>query len=679
MARFRPVLLLAILLALVACDGGGDPVGNGTDGGGFHPSSDASLSGTRRFTRIEIPPGVTVTATGDLVLDVEGEVVVNGRLVGDCVAITVRGGGPVTLRGEIANPCRSGPPPDPPDLLVVGTGGLQVTGARLTSSGDIEIKNDPSLSVTAFAGLPAGAPEGARPLVPAQAADCSVRDLVVRGEPARAAAGTAGGETGGAGADGATLTLACRGRLELAGTSLVAQAGGNGGAAANEAPTPARATAGAGGVGGDVRIFATGDIALVGFNQLRAGHGGDAGSAEAIGIGGASGDQAASATATGGAAGDGGTTALTARGAIRVDLPLDLVAGSGGDGGSASARAADGLAAGEAAAAQPAGDATARGGAGGDAGASDLAADGGVTGGDNVFHAMAEGGNGGDAAAAGGRGGDGGVAFPDGAPGGRMEALGGDGGDTDGPTGGDPGDGGLAGFQGGRGGDGAAACPIPGLDLPVAAAAGAGGQGGDASGRDGAGGQGPGDDSGEPGGVAVIDVGNGGDGGDGAPPGPGGLPGTDGIEALGVRSDLGFNFLPGVPGGSCPPAIAFSQSTRVSLAPGGDPARQDPQIFDIGAGATNPNQQPTGSVPIQLFVIIVGEQISVEGPEPWVDVAGTLEPDNTFVATGTGTIRGIADSQAEFRGLFVNGRVSGTYVLTPAGSPPVVYQINPVF
>lgn len=680
----RPCLLFisaaaALFSVLTACGGKGDsgPTGTGDDGA-FRPTTDTSLSGSHRFTRIVIPPGVTVTAAGDLVLDSASAVVIDGQLSGDCVAITIRADSVASIGGAISNACRGELPPDAPDLLIVGRG-VRTAGARVASSGNIQITNDPSLSAGAFS---LGSQRASGGLQPAQGtSDCLLQDTIVLVEPGRALDGAAGAETAGAGSGGASVTVACQGRLELLRTSISSQSGGHGGSSAVETAPLARAAGGAGGSGGDVAVLSTGELAFGSFNALRAGDGGFGGGAQATGPPTTSG---AGAVATGGNGGEGGRPIVRARGSIVLQGALALHAGAGGRGGHATARGSDGRPANDSPA-QAGGPAAATGGNGGEAPAIVLTADGSLTGVENITVTSGRGGNGGDASARSGNGGDGGVSFPEGAAGGAIEARGGDGGDaraTD-PNGqpvGAPGDGGEALLRGGVGGSGASACPIAGLDTPVPVAAGKGGEGGAASGGDGAGGQGPGGGTGRAGGVRLTEAANGGQGGNGSPPAAGGDPGDNAVQAIGSLS-TSASAQRGASGNACPFSVAFSQRTRVSLAPNGDPAGQDPQIFNVTAasGPPNPNQQPTGGVEIDLFIILVGNHVTIEGPAPWVRVEGTLEPDGSFLAEGTGTIRGVPDSPAVLSGLFIEVRVAGTYTMTPAGSPSVVYQIIRVF
>jgi hypothetical protein len=652
-------------MALGACDDGGPTDGDGADGDVFRPTGDTSLSGAQSFSRVEIPAGVTVNVTGDLVLQAARDVTITGRLLGDCVGIEIRAAGAVTVAGEIRNACSDRGGEGAPAIRVRAQGALLLAGANLTSSGPVNVAQGASLMVS-------HAPSGG--LATAQEVECTVRDIIIRPEPETASAG----ESGMPGAAGADVVISCGGRIELAGVSIVAQGGGAGGSVESSVTQEARAEAGAGGEGGSVSFLATGEVDATGLVVLQSGPGGDGGDAIAAGLAGP--NRAAAAIATGGGGGAPGRVLI--RSATRLRLAqqaVHLVTAAAGDGGDATALASDGFPA-DGQPPQAGGDASAIAGDGGDVPDRPVLEVPAMEGPPRVFVRTGDAGDGGDALADAGAGGSGGPMFPSGGAGGRIEARGGDGGSAlardveDRPIGGG-GNGGLAVFQGGEGGRGASACPIPGFEEQAAQTAGVGGSGGDALGGDGTGGEGP--TPGETGAVLVQTAANGGLGGDGGPPGAGGAPGKDEIQAAGERVVVEPSFEVGGPGRPCPPVVGFTMGARIVVAESGDPAGHDPQIFNAGRiEPPLPGGSPGGGKTIQLVVALIGgDRILVHGLAPWVTVEGLIDPNGTFTATGSGTIKGVPGSNAEFRGFFVPGSLNGFYTMTPRGEPPITYQV----
>lgn len=224
--------------------------------------------------------------------------------------------------------------------------------------------------------------------------------------------------------------------------------------------------------------------------------------------------------------------------------------GRGGDGGDATAVAADGADAGTEAA-QAGGTATATAGGGGNTPLAQLRAQGDVEGTQFLTMTGGDAGHGGVATASAGDGGSGNEQHPDGAKGGDLSAVAGDGGiagamNLQGMPVGTGGDGGSAVFKKGAGGTGWDGCSVS-PEQP----GGAGGQGGAGSGQSGL--RGVGKSNGATGDV-TVDAGTG-DGGDGEDPGMGGDPGADNIAdpALfgGTRTDGGPNFQAGQDGEHC--------------------------------------------------------------------------------------------------------------------------------
>ena len=109
------------------------------------PSADFQIQGAHSFGSVDIPTGVTVTLTGDLVLVAEDSVHVAGRIIGDCVDLDVTAGAELVVAGgTVDTGCGVLPEDDAPRLRLVGEGGFSLVGASVTSSGEILITDDPA-------------------------------------------------------------------------------------------------------------------------------------------------------------------------------------------------------------------------------------------------------------------------------------------------------------------------------------------------------------------------------------------------------------------------------------------------------------------------------------------------------------------------------------------------------
>lgn len=64
-----------------------------------------------------------------------------------------------------------------------------------------------------------------------------------------------------------------------------------------------------------------------------------------------------------------------------------------------------------------------------------------------------------------------------------------------------------------------------------------------------------------------------------------------------------------------------------------------------------------------MAIAVHHSDISFEGPEPWVNVSGTLEDDGSFSAAGQGTVAGYEDIAVTFEGTLIYDSVRGDYVL----------------
>ncbi len=551
----------------------------------FQPTSDTNLSGTQSYDEVMIPAGVTVTVTDDLTMDVTGAVSIEGTLSGECVGITINGQAAVTINGTITNACTQGQA-ETPDLTIIGDGDLTMDGGTVETSGNVTIKNDPTLTEADFpeegqalSGLTAAA-------VGSQGGTCSVSNYIFLPDPVQAKSG-ADGQHGENGEDGKTWILLCRGNAILAGgVRVFGQDGGDGGRGDHESNTEADASGGLAGNGGKLRLLATGTWQFTGSgNELIGGNGGIGGAAFAEGKQNPDIDPAAPAAAVGGGGGLSGLVEVRSLvGIAELTQPgvLTIQVGDGRPGGDATAVGAHGMNSSERPGkpAQVGGSVQALGGHGGFSPPFKFTA----TGGASTANVGITGGNGGDGGAANmdpGDGGDGDEEFKDGARGGSSFKLaaaanssaapavrvvrgprraaaaaqgvsnGGDGGnaqvtDATGALVGIGGMGGALAVVGGHGGfefDGCSVVPVTN--------GGDGGPGGRIEGNDGPGGTGK--TNGMPGGVEVIDLtAFGGDGLDGEwLPGVGGAKGVDALEPRGPRIDSGNNFKDGKDGTNC--------------------------------------------------------------------------------------------------------------------------------
>jgi hypothetical protein len=674
--RVRHVLLPAVLAlaaaALAACgdDDDGGPVI--PDGGDFEPTEDVELEGTRNFDSVNIPAGVTATATDDLVLNVDGPVVIAGDLVGDCVSVGIEAEGDITVSGGIDNSCSGAPGADPPGLTLIGDGTLTLEGDDpIVSSGDVEMQNDPTLTDADF---PAAARAPVNGLSPAGGTPTCIVAKAYVADPETAPDGADGSPDGQPGEDASNWRLSCRGELLVQlGFEIAGQNGGAGGDGEHTAPDDAEARGGDGGDGGRITVRATGDITFSGTgNTIRSGSGGAGGAATAVADGD---DPGGDATATGGAGGVPGLFEIRAGGEIFITNPgaATVTIGDGGAGGAATATGGDGKDADDEEAAQPGGTATADGGPGGSTPDLQLVSAGAVTGAENVTLAGGNGGDGGTAAANGGVGGDGNQEFKDGADGGDMTANGGRGGDAqlsglDGDGFGESGDGGDATIAAGTGGNGYTDCVAEPFDE-----GGDGGRGGDGAGSGGAAGAvallrppALAGLAGEAGEITISTAGNGGAGGDGAGPGDGGEGGAD--NTLAPATVIEPSFQPGPDGVGCgAPNLSGTYAETFTVPTGGDPNGHAPFVqFDTIE---------------ELTKAIDGTTIQITGGAPWPagGVSGTFDPaTGNFTAVGKGAIAGRSNVIVRVNGTLTAEGQEMEVIVGEASAPGVSTPIDPL-
>ena len=339
------VVLLSLITCSLSCFGGGEG-GDGDDrddgptgpgGGTTNFTEDTSVQGVVTLAELTVAAGVTITATDNLVCDIQGDVVINGDLVGDCVEITVFGQGSLTINGTVRNECSVTPAAgQAPPLVIVGQGEMSLTGATIRSSGQIEIRNS-SLAAPQFE----GAPVDVQPPLGEPPAVMTIVNSTIEVGPGNALDGPAG-QFGGTGETGEGVLIVVHGDIVFEGTTLIkGQDGGSGGDALHEGG-PARAEGGPGGFGGVVELLASGEIDFgTGGVTIESGRGGDGGGATAIGLPGAGGS-APGAEAEGGRGEAGGELRILGLAGVRGGTDAHLRVGDSGTGGWAEATGADG-------------------------------------------------------------------------------------------------------------------------------------------------------------------------------------------------------------------------------------------------------------------------------------------------------------------------------------------------
>jgi hypothetical protein len=693
-------------------------------------TANTNLSGTHVFAAIDIPAGVTLTATGPLTLRATELITVAGTITGDCVAFDIEGDTAVTVTGTITNGCDAG---TAAPLRLAADGELTLDGALVVSSGDITITNDPTLEDGGVSEprLASNGPKlGAGPGVPfTHVGNSTVRYHGGGTGPDPAKAG-ADGITGENGDPGRNVIFRLSGNALFAGnTTLWGQDGGAGGKGQNGAgntpsPVDLTTTGGNGGNGGTMMISVTGKITYQGSeNVVRGGRGGHGGTAIAITqTNPALGPKGPSANAH---AGDGGMPGLVEiRGGNGIEISSEgalIVELAAGDGAAGTATAADGANATSLLPAQEGGDATSSGGDGGDT--PDLQVVQNVTGASPIFRESPvaaaastasfeaietaangggiDGGPGGVATSTGGKGGNGIQDNKNGAKGGNINASGGTGGDaklTDalGAPLGTGGNGGNAIYMRGNGGDGSDQCPPNNVER-----GGDGGMGGSASGGAGLKGMGP--PNGVDGSTQFELVGNGGAAGDGAGVGTRGPAGLNGVTPKGAIPDVDPTFELGAMGVDCTPppppgdenvlvAITFAQSS--GSVPTGS------HSFDVN----DESMMQIGSIPVDAtFPTFVandprrggvgypGGEVALNLDESFINGIPhclAVSPDEAFVESGPSATTGQCNQFVRFKGEIINTtlglgqavlleeRGSGGVLATHSLQPNVLYNIE---
>ena len=611
--------------------------------GNLNVANDTTLSGTMEADSVTIATGTTVTLADDFVLTASGPVRIAGNVAGTCRAMNIQTTDSLVVTGNVSLACAA-PTTDSLTgrLTLTATGGMRIQGAAIVASGRILIRDDPTVNDTSDVSFPTAALRASGAGAAAGEA-IQIIESSVSVMPAKAENGNADDRNGDSG--WGVGVLAKTGNVVLNASTLVAQDGGDGADHVLTGLNP-EATGGRGGGGGSAYAMAqSGNFALIGNSTLTAGRGGNAGKGRAVGADGP-GEKASSATATGGRGGSGGyvwINALTTAGGSAT------VYGRGpGRGGDAEAIAADGRNATQAEAAQAGGDATAEAGDRGEPAllltASDLS-------GLDVPPGEVNTSDDGDAVTHAGNGGAGiALLFPNGANGGNAEV-------TEGTN---------IQVTGGNGGAGAGSCPAPTSFQLLALLSVLSDPGNSDQFIFNAGG----------GNVAlalILALASG---------GPGGIGGNGGAVSLflGLTDNATItNAMNGGMGGIGTPGGAGGQAGTV-------PASAN-NVTVTGSGAAGATGQTCSSITLPAAGPSVTynaetSSITFSSAAPFITVSGTLNDDNTFTASGRGTMAGVPNILVTFTGTYdpETGALSGDYSMdnekTISAGHPLIYRIQ---
>lgn len=175
---------LQVFLPLIAAGGDTIPTPPNND---FLPTENTQLAGgILNYDNFTLPTGITVTVAQSTTLEIAGDTTINGTLLADCTALTIKGQGNLALTGGIDNRCSDiSAPPAPLTIVVSGTVqiGTGETPAQIESSGDIVVTNDSTLSDWEFDVLPEQRSATSLPPVCSAAAD-TVWDTTLPDSPA---------------------------------------------------------------------------------------------------------------------------------------------------------------------------------------------------------------------------------------------------------------------------------------------------------------------------------------------------------------------------------------------------------------------------------------------------------------------------------------------------------------
>lgn len=85
-------------------------------------------------------------------------------------------------------------------------------------------------------------------------------------------------------------------------------------------------------------------------------------------------------------------------------------------------------------------------------------------------------------------------------------------------------------------------------------------------------------------------------------------------------------------------------------------------------------------MPSNIDLEVFQSEISIRGPDPWVEVNGTLADDGSFTATGTGTVAGFPNIAVTFEGTLTSDGLAGDYTMGAEGGlptgQPITYRVE---
>ena len=91
------VVFVLLLTGLTICGGSGEK---------FNPTSSLTLdAGVHYYSKFIVPQDVIVTLSGDVVLEVDGSVEIEGSITGYCVRVEIRSSKSLILDGRLAVNC----------------------------------------------------------------------------------------------------------------------------------------------------------------------------------------------------------------------------------------------------------------------------------------------------------------------------------------------------------------------------------------------------------------------------------------------------------------------------------------------------------------------------------------------------------------------------------------------
>ena len=154
----------------------------------FSPSVNGNIAGgTYTFSTFTVPSGVSITFSGDVVIEVMGDIDIAGNLLADCTKIEINGKAGLSVTGMIDNHC-SADDTNAGDLILTTRGasfqmGSASTPAQVNTSGNLDLANDPGAEDWQYDVLPDQRSAAKLPPVCSASSD-TVENTVMAGEPA---------------------------------------------------------------------------------------------------------------------------------------------------------------------------------------------------------------------------------------------------------------------------------------------------------------------------------------------------------------------------------------------------------------------------------------------------------------------------------------------------------------